>query len=413
MRARPRNSATARLAAQLRRRRQRIAERPRLYTAITLLALALVAGMAWPFVVAHLQAVAVLDLVADKSVPEILRPLIEQPVTTRELTLPLASGPVRARLYLPRNRPDAPALLVLHGVHHLGIDEPRLVAFASAMAACGLRVLTPELPDIKDYHVGPNSIATIGESAVWLAQPGPESLLPRKQPRPVGVLGLSFSGSLALLAAANPQFSPSMKFVVAVGSEDEMARVADYYRTGVERRPDGIIEQLPPHEYGTLVMEYENLQDFVPDPGDREPLRAVLRAHLYEDVTAEDAALARLTPAQRAEANHLMDTTSSNTHRLLAESNARHLQAMSAISPHGRLAQLTVPVYLLAGEGDNIIPSAETQWLETELSRKTLKASLISPVISHLDLDGAGPTFLDQLRLIHFFALILHAAETH
>ncbi len=400
-----RPSGTARLAAKLRRRREEIAGRPRLYAAIALLVLALLAGLAWPFLRAQMQAIAVLDLVADKSVPELLRPVVTGPIATRELILPLAGGAVRARLYLPRNHPDAPVLLVLHGVHHLGIDEPRLVAFASAMAACGLRVLTPELPDIKDYHVGPNSIATIGESAVWLAE--------RNDNRAVGVLGLSFSGSLALLAAANPEFSPSMKFVVAVGSEDEMARVADYYRTGVERRPDGIIEQLPPHEYGTLVMEYENLQDFVPDPADREPLRAVLRAHLYEDVTAEDAALARLTPAQRDEANHLMDTTSSNTHRSLAESNARHLQAMSAISPHGRLAQLPVPVYLLAGEGDNIIPSAETQWLETELPRKTLKASLISPVISHLDLDGAGPTFLDQPRLIHFFALILHAAETH
>jgi pimeloyl-ACP methyl ester carboxylesterase len=239
---------------------------------------------------------------------------------------------------------------------------------------------------------------------VWLAQ--------RNGGHAVGVLGLSFSGSLALLAAAEPQFSPSIKFVVAVGSEDEMARVANYYRTGIEPRPDGTLEQLPPHEYGALVMEYENLQDFIPNAADLEPLRAVLRAHLYEDVTAEDAALARLTPAQRAEADQLMDTTSSKTHQLLAESNARHLQAMAAISPHGHLAQLAMPVYLLAGEGDNIIPSAETQWLETELPRKKLKAVLVSPMISHLDLDGAGPTFLDQLHLVHFFALILHAAES-
>jgi pimeloyl-ACP methyl ester carboxylesterase len=229
--------------------------------------------------------------------------------------------------------------------------------------------------------------------------------------RPVGVLGLSFSGSLALLAAANPQFGPSMKFVLAVGSEDEMARVADYYRTGVELRPDGTVEQLPPHEYGALVLEYENLQDFAPE-ADLEPLRAVLRAHLYEDASAEDAALASLTPAQHAEAKQLIDTKSGVTHQMLAESDARHFQAMAAVSPHGQLSHLRVPVYLLAGEGDNIVPAAETLWLETELPRKTLKASLISPVVSHLDLDGAGPTFLDQLRLIHFFALVLHAAES-
>jgi hypothetical protein len=36
---------------------------------------------------------------------------------------------------------------------------------------------------------------------------------------------------------------------------------------------------------------------------------------------------------------------------------------------------------------------------------------LISPVLSHLDLDGAAPTMTDQLRLVHFFAEVLHAAE--
>jgi dienelactone hydrolase len=401
MRVRPRISGTARLAARLRRRRQRLAERPRLYAAITVLLITLFAAIAWPFAIAHLQALAVLDLVADKSVPEILHPLVG-PITTREVMLSLPSGTVRARLYYPRRRPDAPALLVLHGVHHLGMDEPRLIAFASAMASCGLRVLTPELPDIKDYHVGANSIATIGESAIWLEQ--------RNGGRPVGVLGLSFSGSLALIAAANPPVGRAMKFILAVGSEDEMARVAQYYRTGVELRPDGTIEQLPPHEYGPLVLEYENLQDFVP-AADLEPLRAVLRAHLYEDVTAEDAARARLTPAQLAEAKQLFDTRSAATHHLLEASTPRHREEMAAVSPHDRLAHLTTPVFLLAGEGDNIIPSAETLWLETELPRKALKASLISPVLSHLDLDGTGPTFFDQLRLIHFFALVLHAEQ--
>jgi len=36
---------------------------------------------------------------------------------------------------------------------------------------------------------------------------------------------------------------------------------------------------------------------------------------------------------------------------------------------------------------------------------------LISPVISHLDLDGKTPGFRDQWQLVHFFAKILHAAE--
>ena len=293
--------------------------------------------------------------------------------------------------------------MVLHGVHHLGIDEPRLIAFATALSACGLRVLTPELPDIKDYHVGANSIATIGQSAEWFAR--------RTGGPPVGILGLSFSGGLSLLAAADPGFRDSIKFVVAVGSQDAMQRVAAYYRTGQDARPNGPDEFLPPHEYGPLVLEYEHLEDFVPR-SDLRPLRAMLRAHLYEDATGEKAAMARLNDRQIGEAHALLATDSPTTRALLAKAEAKHINDMAGVSPQGHLADLTVPVYLLHGEGDNIIPAAETLWMESELPTTTLKAALISPVLSHLDLDGAGPSVTDNLRLVHFFALVLQAAES-
>ncbi len=163
----------------------------------------------WPEVRVHLQSAAVLDIVADKPVPKWLRRFVNEPIQVRDLELPLASGAVRARLYTPLWPKNAPAIVVLHGVHHLGIDEPRLVNFATAMAACGIEVLTPELPDIKDYQVGANSIATIGESAEWLTE--------TNHGRPVGVLGLSFSGGLSLLAAADERYQPDIRFVVAVG----------------------------------------------------------------------------------------------------------------------------------------------------------------------------------------------------
>ena len=106
-----------------------------------------------------------------------------------------------------------------------------------------------------------------------------------------------------------------------------------------------------------------------------------------------------------------MDTTLPATRTALERADERHAEDMAAVSPHGRLATLKTPVYLLHGAGDNIIPSAETEWMASELPKRSLKAVLISPVLSHLDLDGAAPTMTDQLRLVHFFAEVLHAAE--
>jgi hypothetical protein len=66
---------------------------------------------------------------------------------------------------------------------------------------------------------------------------------------------------------------------------------------------------------------------------------------------------------------------------------------------------------LVHGEADNIIPAAETLWLERDLPRGTLKAALISPVLSHIDFESSNPTAMDEWRLTHFFALVMPAAE--
>jgi pimeloyl-ACP methyl ester carboxylesterase len=366
--------------------------------------LVVLCAVAWPFVKAHLQAVAVLRLVSGQQVPWVVSKLVAEPVRTEDVGFSTANGVVRGRIYRPAGgsgRSDAPGLVVLHGVHHLGMNEPRLVGFASAMASCGLRVLTPELPGIADYHVDKSSVGVIGESARWFAG---------VTGGPVGVLGLSFSGGLALVAAGEPEYRPDFKFVFAVGSQDRMDHVASYYLTGREMRPDGTTERLTPHEYGALVLEYEHLEDFVPAE-DEAAIRPVLREHLYEDRAAEALAEAGLSARQRAEARALMDSNSAATRERLAAANLKHIEEMQGLSPHGVLRTMRTPVYLLHGEADNIIPAAETLWMASELPKGSLQEVLVSPVLSHLDLDGAKPDVWDQWRLVHFFALVMDAAE--
>ena len=201
----------ARVVDRLRESRERTASAPRrprhrpaFYALLGSGILVFVVAV-WPIVKAHLEAVAILQLVSGKPVPALLADFVANPTTTQDITLHVETGAVRARLYTPVRKPNGPALVVLHGVHHLGIDEPRLMAFASAMASCGIQVLTPQLDDIKDYHVGSSSVKTIGESAQWFA---------KRTGGPVGVMGLSFSGGLALIAAADPLYHPDIKFVL-------------------------------------------------------------------------------------------------------------------------------------------------------------------------------------------------------
>src|SRR5262249_2591361 len=129
----------------------------------------------------------------------------------------------RAREYLPRGVVDPPGLVVVHGVHWKGIDEPRLQRFARTIAASGVAVLTPEIRELCDYRIDPASVATIGEAArAFSAELGGAK---------VGVMGLSFAGGLSLVAASDTRYAGAFSFVVAVGAHDDLGRVLRFFVT--------------------------------------------------------------------------------------------------------------------------------------------------------------------------------------
>jgi pimeloyl-ACP methyl ester carboxylesterase len=86
------------------------------------------------------------------------------------------------------------------------------------------------------------------------------------------------------------------------------------------------------------------------------------------------------------------------------------LPELAAISPHGHLANLRVPVYVLHGSADNVIPPAESMWLEQDIPREDLRAFLITGAFSHVD-PKKDASLGEQLRLVHFIAKVLRAAN--
>lgn len=309
-------------------------------------------------------------------------------------------GPIRARLYLPDGVPDAPCMLVVHGVHHLGIDEPRLVAFARALSVSGIRVLTPELPSLADYQVDSRSIDRIGISARAFAQSTGQK---------VGLLGISFGGGLSLMAAADPRYAGYIRFVVSVGAHDDLERVSQFFVTNQIARPDGSVLQMPAHEYGPLVLIYSHVEDFFP-AADVAAAREALRLLLWEDVADSQKEAAKLSAASRDEMELLYRQQIGPLTGEIKDVILRHRAEMAAVSPHDRLRSLNVPVLLLHGAADNVIPPTELLWLERDVPAKDLKAALITPVLSHVSMDGT-PTLADNLRLVDFMAKMLELVE--
>jgi pimeloyl-ACP methyl ester carboxylesterase len=221
------------------------------------------------------------------------------------------------------------------------------------------------------------------------------------------LIGLSFAGGLSLLAAAKPEYASNIGFVLAIGAHDDMGRVARFFAANVIARPDGTESTLAAHEYGVLVLAYAHLEDFF-SARDVPVAREALREWLWERPDAMKAA-ATLSPAGQKELDELLHHRDLLRDSLLKEITL-HKDEMDAVSPHGHMAALHAPVYLLHGAGDTVIPASETLWLAKDVPPQDLKTSLVSNALVHVDM-GDKVRWQEQWQLVDFMAQVLDATD--
>jgi pimeloyl-ACP methyl ester carboxylesterase len=322
-------------------------------------------------------------------------------VTAQDVMIPAANGVVPGRLYLPTGIAHPPGMVVVHGIHHLGIDEPRLMSFSRAAAGSGFAVLTPQIGALADYRVDAASIPTIGESPGWLQQ--------RLGTGPVTVVGVSFAGGLALLAACDPRYAPHIRALALMGAYDDLGRVSRFLATSQAELPDGRRVPYTAHDYGAAVFVYSHLEQFF-SASDLNVAHEALRDWLWERPPDAEALLPRLSPAGRAIMEILLTRQIDRIRPQLLDAIRVDETQLAAISPRGKLGSLRVPVFVLHGSTDDIIPSTESLWLEKEIPRKYLRAVLITPAFSHVDPDKRA-TWSDELRLLSFLADVLRVSD--
>jgi pimeloyl-ACP methyl ester carboxylesterase len=350
----------------------------------------------------YLRAASLLKRISDPHAHGWIANYDVHPVEVHDSTFDFRGQPIPTRVYLPRGVDFAPGIVVVHGMHELGIDEPRLVSFARSLAASGFFVMTPLLPQIADYRVTGESADVIGTAVQNFAQ---QLHVPR-----VGVLAISFSGGLALLAASDPQYASSFAWVASVGGYYDLAHVLGFFATGEAVRPDGKVEHLSPHEYGALIVIYDEPEDFF-SPRDAPIARDALKLLLSGHGKASEALTEKMTPAgQQVMQDIYHKRRASFAPAILAEID-KHREQLAAASPAGHLRFLRSPVLLLHGSDDDVIPPTEQLWLKRDIPQDELVDALVSPAISHVEVGGK-PSLRDQLELVHWMAEMIRVARS-
>jgi pimeloyl-ACP methyl ester carboxylesterase len=365
---------------------------------ISVLLLAILLLLLWPSAREHIRAMSLLARMSQQN--NAIAGLNRHDYQIQTFSFKSPTGLSPARLYVPKDVQNPPAMVVVHGLHRLGMDEPRLVSFAKSLAETGIEVLTPQVDALADYRVEPQTIDLIGSSA--------QSLADRSQTK-VGVLGLSFAGGMSLMAAADPKYSDTISFVAAVGAQDDVERVEHYLVDGQTHWPSGRLLTTPPHEYGWLILIYSHPEDFFP-AGDVEGARQSLRLLLHEDVNQAKARAAQLSPEAQQWMNAIFEHHRELFRDRLQSDLDKHKAEAVAVSPHDHMRALKAKVLLVHGEGDDVIPPSETEWLARDIPQGDLEEALISRAISHVSLEKE-PGWRDQAAVIHWIALMLKDAD--
>lgn len=368
----------------------------RLTVALSGLLLAPIALGSCPPVRAHVRAAAVLS--RSSGATNALARMYDEPIVVENVLLRTRWGPFRARIYRPRGSEPRPAVVVAHGVHYLGIDEPRLVPFATNLARAGVVVLTPELMALADYRVDPSSVDEIIEASRYLAESG------RAEQGRVGVFGLSFAGGLSLVAAADPRSHQHIARVAVMGAHHDLRKVLRFLATDTVETPQGT-RVMRAHDYGLVVFVYMYAERFV-DPSEVAIFRDCLRLQLH-NVGEQARHTARLlSPSAHALFDRILagDKAAVRERVLDVLRGEREQQRVRSLSPVGRASALHGRmISLLHGAADDVVPPTEAEDCERELRDEADIMLVLTPAIRHVGVERT-PSLGDQIKIVRAFA---------
>ena len=332
-------------------------------------------------------------------------------VTTRLQSIATPEGSIRARIFTAAGGSGS-AVLLVSGVHPDGIDEARLVALATDLAATGLTVMTPEIPDLKQYRLTARVTDTIEHAAEWLADQRDLS-----GGRRIGMIGVSFSGGLSVVAAGRPALRNRVAYVLSFGGHGNLPRVLRFFCTGLEPQVEGGETRLrQPHDYALAVLLHQ-AADLVVPPDQTAPLRHGIETFLQASALAriDQNGGGQMLDWSRAYQQALPEPSAT----LMKLVNERAVAALGArLAPYlDRLGQdpalspdrspaPAAAVYLLHGSDDNVIPAVESRLLAAHLNGQTRVRLLLSGCLRHVDVTSP-PTPGDTWRMIAFLKAAL------
>jgi pimeloyl-ACP methyl ester carboxylesterase len=276
-----------------------------------------------------------------------------------------------ALLYLPARSFAAKAVILVPGISERGCYHPRLISLARHLADTGMAVLTPDIRAFRHFEITADSIEQIIFWHYKLA-----NLDGTQEVKKIGLAGISYSGTLALMAAARPEMQDRVSFIVGIGSYYNLIDCLKFWFAGGNAMESKAY--YPTRFYGRWVAMLAAVP-MVAKEEDRIFLRDSLRSLLLQkDLPMLPAAL---TP--EAEGWYRLATILGNQPD--PELNQKIQEYLVStiyrrLDPKEVVEKVRCPVFLIHGADDDLIPAKQSQELHRRIANSYL---LISPFLTH------------------------------
>jgi pimeloyl-ACP methyl ester carboxylesterase len=274
-------------------------------------------------------------------------------------------GGVLGDLYRPAG--DADPVVLLPGAAPRGRDDTRLVRVAAALARADRAVFVPEL-ELYGEVLAEEDIARIVAAV--------EALHSSSGGRPVVLVGISFGGSLALIAAADERARGRVATVATFGAYTHLIGLVQAVTTGMSVVADEVIDWDPVPEAEEVL--YERIVELL-DEDEREPLEQVLAGHRDpEDLSGG------------AERLHAL-LTNDDPHRtfaIAAELPAPIRARIARLSPEPHLSEVDADILVAHARDDPVVPYGEAVRLSAtrpDVDVRTLGS------FDHVGIDATSP----------------------
>lgn len=303
--------------------------------------------------------------------------------------------PVTVVLPRSRRRGPLPSWIVLHGMTRPGRRHSQLQRFVKALVASRAVVVVPEVPEWIRLDLSPDvTLPTVRGSLDLLAA------MPEAEPGRTALVGFSFGSPQAILAGADPSVRGRVAGVVGFGGYCDLERTLRFQLTGVHEW-DGTRFRTAPDPYGRWIVG-SNFLPLLPDRGSgsgrrvaealwslaaeagdrqipaRDPSLGRRAAELRRGLPGTDRALFDLFahPGGR-------DPEPDDVAELVAELAGVARKTSPLMDPGDGLGKVTLPVHLLHGRHDRLIPFTEALRMERRLGPSSRTRCTVTGLFTH------------------------------